>query len=104
MLKVTGPPKSYWPEIFFIDLKNHYFCNISHYKLKNANLAIIFFTVGDLLSCFQSVFRMADNVVQELFENHNYAFCRIWRTMGDAATCVSSYSLLYSKIRRANWT
>ena len=48
MLKVTGPPKSYWP-----GKKN---------KLKDANLAVIYFAVGDLLSCFQSVFCMADNV------------------------------------------
>ena len=63
MLKVTGPLKSYWPDIFFIDLKkNFFFGNTSHYKSKNASLAVIYFAVGDLLSCFQSVFRMADNV------------------------------------------
>ena len=61
MLKVTGPPKSYWPEMFFIDKKLTIFCNTSHYMSNDTSLAVIYFAIGDLLSCFQSVFRMADN-------------------------------------------
>ena len=47
--------ESYWPP-------KKFFGSTSHYKLKDANLAIIYFAIGDLLSCFQSVFRLADNV------------------------------------------
>ena len=42
--------------------KNHNFCNTSHYKSKDASLAIISFVVGDLLLCFLGVFYVADNV------------------------------------------
>ena len=37
---------------------------------KHASLAIIYFVIGDLLSCFQSVFRMVDNDGAGIFENH----------------------------------
>ena len=57
--------KSYWPpqkkllvRNFFIVQKTTIFGN----TLKDASLSIIYFAVGDLLSCFQSVFCMADNV------------------------------------------
>ena len=59
--KLLGPQKSYWPEIYFY-LKKPLFCNTSHYKSKYVSLAVIYFAFGDLLPCFQSVFRMADNV------------------------------------------
>ena len=49
--------------MYFIDLKKPlFFCNTLHYKSKDTSLAIIYFDIGDLHSCFQSVFRMADNV------------------------------------------
>ena len=57
------PKKSFWPKMFFIDKKPLFFaihCITS--KSKDASLAVIYFAVGDLLSCFKSVFRMADNV------------------------------------------
>ena len=60
--------KSYWPpkkllaRIFFLLIKKTLFFNTSHHKSKDASLAIIYFVVGDLLSCIHSVFRMADNV------------------------------------------
>ena len=57
--KVTGPKK---------DLKTLFLA--IHYKSKDVNLAVIYFAVGDLLSFFQSVFRMDDKVLQESFKNH----------------------------------
>ena len=64
MLKVTDPPK-----------KKHHFCNTSHYKSKDVSLAIIYFVVGDLLSCFQSVFRMAGNVAARIVSESD-ALCQ----------------------------
>ena len=55
MLKMTGPPKKLFKKPLL-------FCNTLHYKLNNVSLAVIYFAVGDLLSSFQSVLRMADNV------------------------------------------
>ena len=60
--KSYWPPKSYCPEMFLLIKKAHFFCNTSHYKLKDVSLAVIYFGVGDLFSCLQSIFRMADNV------------------------------------------
>ena len=61
-VKSYQPPKSYWPEMFFIDKQPTIVTYISHYKSKNASLDVIYFAVGELLSRFQSVFGMADSV------------------------------------------
>ena len=50
--------------------------------LKDANLAVIYFAVGDLLS-WQTM------LLQESFENW---MSYVLRMMGDVAACVSSYS------------
>ena len=55
--------KSYWPE--FKKKKNTFLRYIT-LQVDDANLAAIFFTVGDLLLCFPSVFRMADNVATRI--------------------------------------
>ena len=99
MLKVTRPPKKLLARNIFLLIKKHYFFKYIALQVEDASLAIIYFAVGDLLSCLQSVFCMADNVAAESFENHNYALCRrrrrsstASRSAGDAAACVSSYS------------
>ena len=57
---VNWPPKKLLARNDFLLIKNPtIFCNC---KSKAASLAVIYFAVGDLLSCFQSVFCMADNV------------------------------------------
>ena len=94
MVKVTGPPKKLLARN---NKKNNFFCNTSHYKSKEASLAVIYFAVGDLLSCFQPVFCIWQTMLlQESFENHTpsveAAAGRVLRTTGDAAACVSSYS------------
>ena len=48
-LKYTGP-MGHWVQQL----------NVAACKSKDASLAIIYFAVGDLLSCFQPVFHMAD--------------------------------------------
>ena len=53
--KITGPKKVTCPNFF------NFFCNTSHYKSKDASLAVISFAVIDLLLCFLSVFQMADD-------------------------------------------
>ena len=97
MLKVTGPPKSYWSKMFFIDKKPLFLCNTLHYKSKDASLAIIYFDVGDLLSAFSQSSIWRTMLLQELFDNHMPsveaagAAGRVLTT-NDAAACISSYS------------
>ena len=67
--------KSYWPPKkvtgpnFFL-IKNTFLRYVA-LQIDDASLAVISFTVGDLLLCFASVFRMADNVAARIFDNHN---------------------------------
>ena len=57
---------------------------------------------------FSQYFVWQTMLLQESFENQmpsvEAAADRVLRTTGDAAACISSYSWLYSKIRRANRT
>ena len=87
MLKVTGPQKSYWPEMFFID-KNPSFFAIHCITSRRMR-------VWPFLSQY-SVWQTM--LLQESFENHMPsvkaagAAGQVLRTTGDAAACVSNYN------------
>ena len=54
--------KSYWPEL----KKKKKLLRYIALQVNDASLAVISFTVGDLLLCFLSVFHMADNVAARI--------------------------------------